>query len=153
MNDIQSAIDKRQKIKILIIDDNEMFRVYIRDIFWIHGLDKKYDIMMADSPERAEAILNNPATRPHIVLLDLLMPTKKEGGGVINTVKVGIELLKKIKSSPGLKHIKVVIFSGHDELQEVVEKLGADGCLFKGDNLPKDVLNYVQSITKAVKAS
>ena len=38
----------KKKLKILLIDDDEMMRIYFRDIFWIHGRGDIYEINMGN---------------------------------------------------------------------------------------------------------
>lgn len=143
-----------KKCRLLIVDDSEMIRIYFRDIFWIHGLNDRYDIMMADSPEAADKILSDPNQLPDIIFLDLTMPLRsKDGQYYKETPQAGLEILKKIKTSPDLKHIKVIIFSGLPDFKHIVEDLGADGYLVKGDNLPQDVLRYVEELSAKSKSS
>ncbi|MEK7482102.1 MAG: response regulator, partial [Patescibacteria group bacterium] len=127
----------------------EMVRIYFRDIFWIHGMDDKYDLNVVDNLKKAEEIIANPETRPAILFLDLVMPTEINGRTVISP-EAGFGLLKKIKSSPDLKNIKVIVFSGHTEeaLQKQAEKLGAETYLIKGSNLPKELVEFVEKIAK-----
>ncbi|KKR88478.1 MAG: CHEMOTAXIS PROTEIN CHEV-CheY like protein receiver-like protein [Candidatus Wolfebacteria bacterium GW2011_GWA2_42_10] len=136
-----------QRIKILLVDDDEMIRIYFRDIFWIHGLEYKYELTVADNLKKAEETINNPETRPNIIFLDLVMPIEKDGR-VISSPEAGFSIIKKIKSDPNLKKIKIIVFSGHSEksLQDQVKTLGAENYLVKGDNLPKELVEFVEKI-------
>ena len=135
------------RIKILLVDDDEMLRIYFKDIFWIHNLEYKYELTVADNIKKAEEIINNPETCPNIIFLDLVMPIKTDGQ-TITSPQAGLGLLKKIKSDPKLKNIKVIVLSGHGEktLMNEVKKLGAENYLIKGDNLPKDLVNFIEKI-------
>lgn len=137
---------KEKKIKILLVDDDELTRIYFRDIFWIHGFEKKYEILTADGPEEAEKIIQNPQTRPEIIFLDLIMPRSK--GGLELTWETGLNLLKKIKKDPKLKKIKVVVYTGliDDFVRSQVQQLGAEMYVVKGENLPKDVIELTEKI-------
>ncbi len=137
------------KIKILLVDDDEMVRIYFRDIFWIHGLDNKYEFSVAENIAKAEKIINDPENRPALMLLDLTMPIEKDGRVSVSP-ESGLEFLKKIKSSPELKKIKIVVFSGHGEpeLQERAKQLGAENYLIKGNNLPMELIEFVEKITR-----
>lgn len=135
------------RIKILLADDDEMLRIYFKDIFWIHNLEYKYELAVAENIKKAEEIINNPKTRPNIIFLDLVMPIEI-GGRTVASPEAGLSLLKKIKSDPKLKNIKVIIFSGHNEkaLMNEVKKLGAENYLIKGNNLPKDLVDFIEKI-------
>ena len=137
------------RIKILLIDDDEMLRIYFKDIFWIHNLEYKYELTVADNIKKAEEVINNPETCPNIIFLDLVMPIES-GGRTIASPEAGLGLLKKIKSDPKLKNIKVIAFSGHNEkaLMDKVKKLGAENYLIKGNNTPKDLVNFIEKIAE-----
>lgn len=134
-----------KKQKLLLVDDNELTRIYFREIFWLHGLEYKFDLEMAESLDQASHILSNPSTRPDIIFLGLVMPVKI-GLHTVTTPEAGFNLLKQIKSNPDLKNVKVFIFSAFDnpEYKETAKKLGADAYLVKGENLPGDLLDFVQ---------
>lgn len=137
------------RIKILLVDDDEMLRIYFKDIFWIHNLEYKYELTVVDNIKKAEEIINNPETHPDIIFLDLVMPIEINDR-MKATPEAGLGLLKKIKSDPKLKNIKVIVLSGHDEktLMNKVKKLGAENYLIKGNNLPKDLVNFIEKIAK-----
>lgn len=137
------------RTKILLADDDEMLRIYFKDIFWIHNLEYKYELTVADNIKKAEEIISNPETRPDIIFLDLVMPIEINGR-MKATPEAGLGMLKKIKSDPKLKNIKVIVFSGHNEkaLMNEAKKLGAENYLIKGDNLPKDLVNFIEKIAE-----
>lgn len=135
-------------MKILLIDDDEMMRIFFRDIFWIHGHSGEYEITAVESVQKSEDLINNKETRPDIIFLDLLMPTAPGSGYSSMKPDLSINLLKKIKSDEELKKIKVVIFSSFRE-KEMKEKLigyGADDYLYKGDFMPKEILEFVKKL-------
>lgn len=135
-------------MKILFIDDNEMMRIFFRDIFWIHGLSNKYEIMTADSVAKAEEIILDTKTQPDVVFLDLLMPTDPLKGESSSQIEPSINLLKKIKEREDLKHIKVVVFSSYREkaIKERMISSGADHYLVKGDFMPKEIIDFVKNL-------
>jgi CheY-like chemotaxis protein len=134
-----------KKQKLLLVDDNELTRIYFREVFWLHGLEYKFDLEMAESLEQASNCVNNPATRPDIIFLGLVMPIKV-GHHTVTTPEAGFNLLRHIRSNPELKNTKVFIFSAFDkpEYKETAKQLGADAYLVKGQNLPGDLLAFVE---------
>jgi len=138
-----------KKQKLLLIDDNELTRIYFREVFWLHGLEYKFDLSMAETLEQATTMIQNPDTRPEIIFLGLVMPVKI-GGHTVTTPEAGFNMLRLIKSNPELKHIKVFIFSAFDnpEYKETAKNLGADSYLVKGQNLPGDILNFINNHIK-----
>ena len=137
------------KQKLLLVDDNELTRIYFREVFWLHGLEYKFDLMMAESLDQATSIIQNPASRPEIIFLGLVMPIKI-GNHTVTTPEAGFNLLRQIKSNPELKDIKVFIFSAFDnpEYKETAKQIGADAYLVKGQNLPGDILNFINTHLK-----
>jgi CheY-like chemotaxis protein len=141
------------KQKLLLVDDNELTRIYFREVFWLHGLEYKFELEMAESLDQATQLIQAPATRPDIVFLGLVMPIKI-GSHTVTTPEAGFNLLRQIKSNPELKNIKVFIFSAFDnpEYKETAKKLGADSYLVKGQNLPGDILNFIDNYLKTQNA-
>src|SRR3989344_4096877 len=125
------------KKKILLVDDNEIIRIYFREIFWIHGLENKYDLNICQTTEEALKLVKNPKTRPSIIFSGLVMPVV-EGKKIVVTSEAGLSLIKTIKSDPDLKKITVVIFSGFSDPKYKTQamKYGADFFLVKHENMP-----------------
>lgn len=140
-------MDNKNKIKVLLVDDDEIIRIYFQDIFWIHGLNNKYELTVVDDIKKAEDIINNSLIRPNIIFMDLVMPIEKDGR-IVTTPEAGLSLLKKIKSDKQLKKIKVVVFSGHNEesIKNKVKELGAENYLIKGSNLPRELVEFIDKI-------
>ncbi len=134
-----------KKQKLLLIDDNELTRIYFREIFWLHGLEYKFDLTMAESLNQASDMITTPASRPDIIFMGLVMPVQI-GSHTVTTPEAGFNLLKQIKANPELKKIRVFIFSAFDkpEYKKTAKELGADAYLVKGQNLPQDLLEFVQ---------
>jgi len=132
-----------QKLKVLLIDDNPMIRVYIRDVLWVHGLAKQIDLTTVDNIQQAEEIIQKKNTRPDAVLLDLSLPFKM--GEPPNT-QGGFALLTKIRKDPESKNIKVIIFSGFSDLafRREAAEMGADAYLIKDENLPQDLVKAIK---------
>lgn len=139
---------EKTKTKILLVDDDDLIRMYFRDIFWVHGLESQYEILIADGPEQARDLIKNKKTRPNLIFLDLVMPRSK--GGVESTWKTGLELLKFVKTTPDFKDIKAVIYSGINDsfVRKEAEALGATTYLLKGENLPKDIIELTKKLMK-----
>jgi DNA-binding NarL/FixJ family response regulator len=134
-------------IRILFVDDDEMMRIFFRDVFWIHGAEHRYDLQIASTVDEAEKILRDPEKRPSIVFMDLVME-REVNGHVEKSPDVGFGLLKEITTDPSLKGIKAVVFSGHseEEFKREAAQLGAAAYLVKGEQLPKELLECVNSL-------
>lgn len=136
-----------RKIRILLVDDDEMMRIYFRDIFWIHGRSNDYEILMASSIEEAENIIKDKNTCPNTIFLDLVLSSRKSGVSSFNMSQC-IGFVKKIKSNKELSNIKIILYSGHSErsIQEELKKVGVDGFLVKGESMPKEIIAFADEL-------
>lgn len=139
-------MDTKQKIKILLIDDDEMMRIYFRDIFWIHGRSDTYEIIMASSLSEAEK--NIQETRPDTIFLDVMMPVPGENNSPDSQIERTLAFVEKIKKEEKLSSIKIVIFSCQKEkyVEVAFRKLGIDGYLIKGELMPKEIIAFTDKI-------
>jgi len=135
------------RTKILLVDDDEIIRIYFHDIFWIYGFESRCDLTMAVNLDEAEKIVADPETRPDIIFLDLTLP-KKVGERTLIDPEYSFEFLERIKADPATKGIKVMIFSGHaeKEFQEEAKAKGADGYVHKEQSLPKDLVDVINKV-------
>ena len=135
----------KKKIKILLIDSDEMMRIYFRDIFWIHGRSDTYEINMASSIKEAEKNIGSEDTRPDTIFLDITTPASNENKNSSDEcLKNSLSFIEKIKKDNKLSSIKIIIFSNkkEDSIKEEVEKLGVDGFLEKGEMMPKEIIDF-----------
>ena len=79
---------------ILIVDDNE----HLREIFASMLRYSGYDIVEAGTG--TQAIQKASATKPNLILLDLDLPDIK-----------GIDVARKIKATPTIAHIPIIVCS------------------------------------------
>ena len=100
---------------------------------------------MVDNLSDAEKFLVKPETKPDLIFLDLMMPERKNEG--VNK-EAGFHFLKKLKSNPQTKDIKIVIFSAYRDkkIRDRVLKLGADRFLIKGECLPQGIIKVANEI-------
>ena len=139
---------KQNKIKILLVDDDEMMRIYFRDIFWIHGRSDTYEIIMASSLIEAEERVTNKETKPDTIFLDMMMPVEGAKNGPEDQIDRTLSFIKKVKSAGETKNTKIIIYSSQKEkfLKEEVAKLGVDGYLVKGELMPKEIIEFTDKI-------
>src|SRR3989344_147922 len=137
---------EQPKKKILLVDYNEIIRLMFANIFWLHGLDDKYELTTVSSMSEASVFIANPATRPNIIFTGLVMPFEKNGK-IETSAEAGFSLLKRIKTDPETQSIRVVVFSGYDEDEYRTQALalGAEAYLTKGENMPQDLLQLIRS--------
>ena len=134
------------KVKVLLVDNNEVIRMIFSNIFWLHGLDDHYDLATVARIENARTLIDDPETRPAIVFTGLVMPFEKDGR-ISTSAEAGLSLLSYIKQNPILKDIRVIIFSGYDdaELKEKAISLGAEQYLKKDENMPQDIVSIIRA--------
>ncbi|NOZ96013.1 MAG: response regulator [Acidobacteria bacterium] len=80
---------------ILIIDDEQDVRIYLRTLFTRAG----YEVVTAADGEEGLELARK--SRPQLIFLDIMMPKR-----------TGIMLYRRIKKDPGLGQVPVVILTG-----------------------------------------
>lgn len=137
-----------KKIKILLIDSDEMMRIYFRDIFWIHGRSDTYEITMASSLEEAENKIKDAVTKPDTIFLDIMMSTPGDRSSSDEQIKKNLSFIERMKKDKDMSSIKIIIFSNKKEesIKEEVTKLGVDGFLVKGELMPKEIIDFTDKI-------
>ena len=136
------------KIKILLVDDDEMMRIYFRDIFWMHGRSDVYEIDLATSVEEAEKIIENKDTRPDTVFLDVMMSTPGVNNNIHEQIQKTLNFVKKIKENKDFCATKIIIYSGQKEkkIEKAFSELKVDGFLIKGEMMPREIIAYTDQI-------
>lgn len=145
-------------IKILAIENDEFIKIFLKDAFWIHGHKNNFQITIIDSLEKAEKIINNPETKPHLIFLDLFLPP---AGGMRTNIRqatgneAAILFLKKLKSDSKTKNIKVIVFSAYGEKELEDQALGtdADKFLVKGEMLPEEIVKIAEELVGNLSSS
>ena len=98
--------------KILIIDDDEIIRLFLEEILTTAGHQVQ---TLEDGNRVCEAIKSDP---PQLMICDLIMPGQE-----------GIETIKKVKSS--FPQLPIVAISGSGLYLNFADKLGADAVIEK----------------------
>lgn len=125
----------REKVKLLIVDDNVDFCEIIED--YLAG-DPDIEILgKAFNGQTAYEMI--VSQRPDIVLLDLIMP-----------VHDGIEVLKKMQTCDLVKKPRFLILSANGEAAYTDEamRLGASGYIMKPVNL-RFLANRIHMLNKS----
>jgi DNA-binding NarL/FixJ family response regulator len=119
------------KIKIIIVDDHQLFRDGLAGL-----LTKHEDFELSASLPDGASLLQFLAEQeePDIVLLDLTMPNMS-----------GLEVLKKLKKR--YKKVKTIIISMHDDGNYIVKcaKAGAYGYLLKNAD-EEELINAIHQV-------
>jgi len=85
--------------KILVVDDVDVNRIILEEI-----LSEKYEIEQAENGMEAISVLLNSIEKPHLMLLDVMMPEMD-----------GFEVLEFMKNEPSLTKIPVIFITAVDD--------------------------------------
>ncbi|GAC1370456.1 MAG: hypothetical protein NVSMB39_3260 [Candidatus Saccharimonadales bacterium] len=111
--------------RVLIVEDDEVLREIYSMKFNLEGFDVA---AAADGQEGLERIKLH---RPHLIVLDMLMPTIG-----------GLEFLKRFKNTPAAAGVKVLVASNKssEELSAAAMALGACEYLIKSQHTPQEIV-------------
>lgn len=93
---------------VLVVDDDEFYLRVVSDIFESAG----YSVLSTTSSEGALAVLDGQAV--DLVMMDVEMAGLS-----------GIEATRRIRSTPSIRTIPIIMLTGHSEHETVVEALAA----------------------------
>jgi len=107
-----------KKKSLLLIDDNDDFRFYLRD-------NLKFTYVIYEASNGAEAWNLALSVQPDLIVSDIMMPEMN-----------GIELCTKIKSDARVSHIPVILLTARSSEEQRIEgfKTGADDYITKPFN-------------------
>ena len=113
-----------ERKRILIVDDDEIIVETI-----VQALEEEeYDYEIISASDGFEAGLQVNHFKPHLVILDIMMPDIK-----------GYEVCRKIKSDEQTKNTKIIVLSAYldEEKFKKMKEYGADLCFSKPLPLPQ----------------
>jgi excisionase family DNA binding protein len=118
----EEVVDERKRI--LIVDDDAIIVETI-----VQALEEEeFDYELISASDGFEAGLQVNHFRPHLLILDIMMPDIK-----------GYEVCKKIRSNEETKDTKIIVLSAYldDEKFKKMREYGADLCFSKPLPLPQ----------------
>lgn len=124
--------DQDGKIKVLIVDDQELVRSGFKAILGTYP-----DIeVVGCAPDGVQAVALAQALRPDVVMMDIRMPQRN-----------GIEATRDITSNPTLADTKVLVLTTFDMDEYVYEALaaGASGFMLK-DSESDDIVSALRVV-------
>lgn len=127
---------KNQDIKILLVDDEP-------DILEIVGFHlQKEGFQLFKASDGAEAVEKTKAIKPHLILLDIMMPKMD-----------GIEACEKIRALKGFEGVLIAFFTarGEDYSQMAGFDAGADDYITKPVK-PKVLVSKVNALLRRLKS-
>ena len=116
--------------KILIVDDEPAIVMSLEYLL----RRKKFDVLIARNGTEALEALGN--VQPELILLDIMMPDVD-----------GYEICEYVKTSPTLKHIKIIFLSAKSKTSDIEKglELGADAYVVKPFST-KHLLNKINEL-------
>jgi len=122
--------------KILIVDDDKIFRKVLKDGLLAHGKEE-YKVEIAADGKEGIAFMRDD--KPDLVVLDMLMPNMD-----------GVTTLIKMKKDESLKDIPVLIstqVSDVEQMSKAVE-LGVKGYIIKSELSLDNIIMQVEDALK-----
>ena len=128
------ALDEPKRV--MVVDDSPTIRQLIALNLGLEG----YDVVTAEDGQQClrllSAVIDGTAPAPHLLCLDVVMPGLD-----------GVELTAKLKATPAMADIPILIVSASAQRRdfELAQGAGADGYLTK-PFAPDDLLNEVERL-------
>jgi excisionase family DNA binding protein len=118
-----SPLEPPAPVKLLVIDDDEPFRAFVKEALEIFG---GYELKEASDGMTGALLVGS--WHPDLVVLDVRMPNLD-----------GVELLRRIRQTPETADTAVLVASAHlsQEVRAEIERLGAELILEKPVRLAK----------------
>ncbi len=120
--------------RVMVVDDDRDFVLLMGRMLEDNPV-RQYEVISAyDGQEALEMMQRH---RPDLVLLDLVMPRMS-----------GQEVIERMRSSPTLRHIPVVIVAGQDEMDSS-ETMEGEIVVAKAEGLtPGEVVQWIQDVVE-----
>ncbi|MGA2267885.1 MAG: response regulator [Bryobacteraceae bacterium] len=127
-------------VKVLVIDDDQDFRVSVRSVLETHG----YEVLEAGSGR--EGLRQVLERKPDVILLDIMMETSVEGYGVTHALRYQDEYA-------GHRQVPIFMVSSIEESPDERFPMSAEVEMIRPDRYltkPLDMPRFLQLLEKAV---
>lgn len=136
--------------RILLIEDEPL----LISLYTMVLSQAAYEVNSASDAETAE--LKVVSGRPHLILLDLLIP-KRVGGNTHGEnlhEPTGFQILRLVKGTPSLQGTPIIVLTNldSDEHFRIANELGADRYLVKSNLDPHDLKKNVEEVLHSTEA-
>ena len=113
--ELVSAENDNQKMKLLVVEDNEELRSFIVSV-----LSAKYNVI--DAPDGEAGLASTLQEMPDFILTDIMMPKLD-----------GIELTRRIRQNERTSHIPIILLTAKTDMDSKLEclRIGANDYLTK----------------------
>ncbi|HEV8601502.1 MAG TPA: response regulator [Patescibacteria group bacterium] len=127
-----------EKTKILVVEDEAILLTALSEELRQQGFD------VVGAKDGVEGVEKVNSERPHLVLLDLVMPKLD-----------GIGALKQMKANPETKDIPVVILTNLSDYDKIAEAmtLGAKDYLVKANYRLEELVDKIKTVLVRKKSS
>ena len=141
--------EQKRKIRVLICHENEVIRIYLRDIFWVNGFESCCEILDAPDLDEAERIANSAETRPDIIFLGTQLKKSIEGRTSIDPAN-SFAFAHRLRTDPAFGHIQILIFStkAAKQLEEDINNADVDKYIYNEQTLPADLVVTITGLIK-----
>lgn len=130
--------------RILLVEDEPI----LVSLYTLALAQSTFEVHNAADVETAETKV--VSVRPHVVLLDLLLPTTPSGDMQVGNFHEpsGFHILRLVKETPSLESTRVIILSNldSDEHMRLANDLGADRYIVKANLDPHDLKRTVEDV-------
>lgn len=111
----QEDIESTNKLLMLIVEDNQELRAFIRQIF-----QDKFQLVEADNGE--DGFRKALSDLPNIIITDIMMP-----------VKDGMQMLQELRNDERTSHIPAIVLTAKSDMESILNgiRTGADDYITK----------------------
>ncbi|MFH1171809.1 MAG: response regulator [bacterium] len=132
-------MEKKPLPSILLIEDEPMISELYSAVLGV----RPYQLFKAFNKTSAIELITEH--KPHLILLDLMIPIGRGEDLISYDHPVGFDILEWVHHHPEMAHTKIVVLTNleSDEFRDHAEKLGAVAYLIKAEHEPHDILAQV----------